>query len=111
VDEPRTYDEYLGRYHDNTRVEGYGLDLATVTPCPFCAAADYMTLYPVAGITPGDERPNIDEQMRTEHTCGECGRAGRFEVVRTDDSVMAEFVQTGGTDPPRWLKPAPRRAA
>jgi hypothetical protein len=62
---------------------------------------------PASGIA--DDGPNIDEQLESEHTCSECGRSGRSLVQRDASGVRFEFVQTGGDDPPEWLRPAPRR--
>lgn len=106
---PTNKEEYLARFHENMRIEGYGFDVSSVTPCPWCAAPGFMVLHPAWGVVAGDDRPNIDEQMETEQTCPECGRSGRNIVTRTAGGVTAEFVQTGGEDAPEWLGPPPRR--
>lgn len=106
--DPATLDEYVARFHANTKVHGYGLDLTNEVPCPFCGAPNFAAWQVVAGILPGDERPNLDAQMGEETTCSECGRSGRHIVVRDPSGVSATFVQTGGPDPPAYLPPLRR---
>ena len=102
--EPTTRAMYEARFHANTRVEGFGFDVRMVSPCGFCAAPDWSS-WTIAELALNDDAP-----MRTERTCRECGRSGRFIVERaTDGSLSAEFVQTGGPDPAEWLRPWPRR--
>lgn len=109
MSQPTNRDEYLARFHENMRIEGYGFDVSNAVPCPWCAASEFVTLHPAWGIMVGDDRPNIDKQMTTEQTCKECGRSGLHIVVRSPAGVTAELVQTGGEDAPDWLAPAPRR--
>lgn len=104
---PTTSEEYLARFHENHRVDGYGVDVHQVIPCPWCAAPDFQTLYPAGGIITGD-RPDIDTQMETVCTCAECGRSGRALVSRDPGGVSFEYVQTGGDSAPEFLVPPPR---
>ncbi len=103
---PRDAAEYQARFHANSQVGGYGLEVHQHMPCPFCAAPGWATWY-IAGELAG--KPSLDDQMRAESTCSECGRSGKAIVIRDAHGVSAEFVQTGGDDPPTWLTPPPRR--
>lgn len=107
--DPVDAEEYARLSMERTVIDGFGLDVATHAPCPFCAAAEFMVLMPAAGIVPGDDRPTLHETLATEHTCSECGRSCRAIVEATTGQTTFEFVQTGGPDPPEWLSPKPRR--
>lgn len=106
MSQPATREEYEARFAANQVVDGFGLDVHMVTPCPFCAAPGWATWYP-AGELAG--KPSIDAQMEQNQTCRECGRSARAIITRTAGGVSAEFVQTGGPPSPAWLDPPPRR--
>lgn len=106
---PRNIDEYVEQATKATLIDGYGLEVTTHMPCPWCAFKDFMLLQPAAGIIPGDDRPSLEVTMQTEHTCIRCGRKGKNIVERSEGGVSFEFVQTGGPDAPEWLQPPPRR--
>jgi hypothetical protein len=94
----QTKAEYLTRFAQNQRVEGFGLDTAVVYPCPFCAAPDWAT----------HKILEMEEVMAQEHRCGECGRAAKMIFKRDASGVQFEFVQTAGDDAPEWLPPMRR---
>lgn len=107
--EPQSMAEYAERFNAAASVAGFGLDVHQIVPCPFCAAPGWAVWYP-AGELAG--KPDIDVQMSAEKTCRECGRSGRAVVDRRGPAdVSAEFVQTGGDDPPPWMQPPPRRVS
>lgn len=106
VPDPATLEEYNAKFMQGSEVTGYGMDVTQHLPCPFCAHPGFKELQPVAGIV--DDRPNIDAQMEAEATCENCGRSGRAVVTRDASGVSAEFVQTGGDDPPEYLPPMRR---
>lgn len=100
VSDPASADEYLRLFHERLRTSGFGFEVTQHSPCPFCAAADWM----VCRIL------DVEDRMRGGAiTCSECGRTGRFLVERTAAGLQFEFVQTGGPDPAPWLEPKPRR--
>jgi hypothetical protein len=99
--EPRTADEYQQRFQASHRITGYGAEVETHMPCPWCAAPDWQVL-PIV---------DVAGALQREATCVECGRAGRMVfAVNEPGHQEAELVQTGGPDAPGWLTPAPRRA-
>lgn len=111
MSDPATKDQYTALFHANTRFSGHGLDTAMHTPCPWCAAPDYMVVHSFAGIVPGDDRPTLHDEMRTATTCSNCGRTGKWLIDSNDAGVAAEFVQLGGDDPPKYLPPMRRLPA
>jgi len=98
--EPKNAEEYIHRFHENSKVEGYGMDTAMSVACPFCAAPEFM-MYRIL---------DVHEEMTKEHTCKECGRSSKA-VFTTDrpGTISFEMVQTGGPDQPEWLVPHMRR--
>lgn len=108
--DPATAEEYAELAFVNTVIDGYGLGVCTHMPCPFCAAPDWLALYPAAGLLLGDSEPNMYDVMDKGATCGSCGRSARWVVRRDipDSNVQAELVQTGGPDPPSYLPPIRR---
>lgn len=109
MSQPSSLKEYEELFAKNMHVEGTYLDVSTYMPCPFCAHPDFYVMLPFQGVVPGDDRPDIDEQMSQVATCENCGRSGKNIVDRNETGVSFEFVQTGGDPPPEWLIPAPRR--
>lgn len=101
-------EELNARSTKNARVDGYGLDVTQHMPCPFCGAADWAAWQTVAGIAPGDDRPNLDAQMREPKMCSSCGRAAKVIVTRAPGTMSAEFVQVGGPEQPEWFEPKMR---
>lgn len=103
--DPVDADEYARLSMERTVIDGFGLDVATHAPCPFCAAAEFMVLMPAAGIVPGDDRPTLHETLATEHTCSECGRSCRAIVEATMGQTTFEFVQDRRARPSRVAEP------
>ena len=97
--QPNSHAEYLERFHRNNRVEGFGMDVKCVVPCPFCAAADWMA-WPIL---------QVEEKMQEGATCQECKRSARAIFTYADGGKSFEIVQTGGPDQPEWLQPKMRR--
>lgn len=89
---------YDAKYKANTKIEGYGLDVATVAPCPGCAEPDWSR-WPIA---------DLENAMSKSATCKGCGRSFRGLYVRQGAGVSVEFVQTGGDDLPAYLPPMRR---
>lgn len=97
---PESMDQLGALTTQNLRVEGYGLDVVTVLPCPFCAAPDWARL-PIL-TTP--------EAMKTGATCGSCGRGAKAEFTDfPNGGYQFELVQTSGPDQPDWMAPKMRR--
>lgn len=92
-------EEYNRRFALAREVTGHGAETATVFPCPFCAARDFVRVRVVA----------TEHDMGREAMCSRCGRSGKHLVARTKDGMSAEFVQTGGDPPPAWMTNPPRR--
>lgn len=96
---PANIEEYNKRFHENSRVEGFGLDVAQIFPCPFCAAPNWMTAKII----------EVEDVMQREHHCCECGRSARAIIDRHPGGVSFEIVQTGGPDQPDWMLVKMRR--
>lgn len=93
MSDPASYDEYMKRFKLGETVNGYGIDTSVSTPCPFCAAPDFMK-FKIMEVQPA---------MENGATCSECGRSARAIVKRESGNISFEIVQTGGDDPPEWL--------
>lgn len=109
MSQPGNREEYEALFAANTKIDGYFTETSMQIPCPWCAHPGFQTLSPFQGMVSDDERPGIDDQLALVHTCANCGRSGRNIIIRTEQGVDVEFVQTGGDDPPSWLVPSPRR--
>lgn len=97
MSEPDSIEQYNARYHKNVRFEGYGLEVRTVLPCPFCAAPDFLVFPVTAGLSDYKE-------VQEETKCKECNRSGRNVITKDQHgSIRMEFVQTAGNDPPKWF--------
>jgi len=99
---PKNRYEYLARFAANQKITGFGSEVKTHFPCPFCAAPDWM-IHPITDGLAG--YPVI----RAIHHCGECGRSARVNLQNDGAGISFEFVQTGGDDQPDWLQPQMRR--
>jgi hypothetical protein len=106
-DDPASVEAFTARAAQNTRVEGYGLETRMISACPFCGAPDFMTWYVLGNLLAGGT--SMEETMQTPTTCAACGRSGRWQIARSDNSVRTSLVQTGGPDVPPWYTPPPRR--
>lgn len=95
----QTKEEYLARFHQNQRIDGYGMDTSPVYPCPFCAAPDWAT----------HRLMEMEAVMSKPHKCSECGRSSKMIFQRDANGLSFEVVQCGGDPPPNWLIPPPRR--
>ena len=80
---------------------GSAYDGGAVIACPFCGAANFMTL-PLAS--------NRDA-LAAGATCSECGRSGRYAFAGgiVAPGIAYTFVQTGGADPLPFMDPMPAR--
>jgi hypothetical protein len=97
---PTSKEEYEARFMANQEVVGFGPDVATIMPCPFCAAPLWLKL-----------RIMDFEQKALQEgaTCLECGRSAKGLVTHPQGGgVSVEMVQTGGDDPPPWIPPIRR---
>jgi hypothetical protein len=92
-----TKDEYENRYQENQALSGFGLEVKTHLPCPFCAAPEFL-VYP---IWPPDEHQKALEKGAD---CKECGRGMRVVYTANTQSMLAfKMVQTKGDDPPDYI--------
>lgn len=99
---PTTLEELNAAVIANTTITGLGAETATVTACPFCGAAGFMTL-PITGVR---------EALAAGATCAACGRAGKFAFSGpVAPMIEFKFVQTGGIDPPAFMVPMPERVS
>lgn len=99
MSEPKDFDEYNERFHANQVIEGYGLDVTMVSPCPFCAAAGWARWKVM----------DMDRTASKDNLCRVCGRSAKIIIKRERGGVGFEVVQTGGPDQPEWLQPKMRR--
>jgi hypothetical protein len=96
---PTNMQEFEALYLTNHQITGYGLDGVTQHfPCPFCAAPEWYVV-PLSDFN--QDSPNLK--------CDDCGRSAQYQFARADGGAAMEIVQTGGDDPPDFLKPWPRR--
>ena len=96
--DPTTLDEYNERYQANTRITGFGVDVATIFPCPGCTAPDWLR-FPVTAAL------NDYADVQEPTTCSACGRTFRFAVEVGDGNVRGGIVQTAGDPIPSYLPP------
>ena len=93
-----TKEDYEKRFGENYRIEGFGLDVTIHSPCPFCAAPDFMD-YKIL---------DVRQALQEEHVCAECGRGMKGTVAdAVHDEVTVQVHQTQGEDPPPFI-PIPR---
>lgn len=96
---PTTHEEYLARTHANTKITGYGMEVRSHYPCPFCAApnwAEHLLM-------------EMKEVMSKPHICSECGRSAKLIFTEAPGSTSFEMVQTGGPPPPAYFTHNMRR--
>lgn len=98
---PTSAQACAARSDANRRMEGYGAEVSSVEPCPFCGASDFLVL------RLGDLPASAD--VGHDGLCRLCGREARYVVTLTLHGMEVELVQTGGPPPPAWYEPAPRR--
>lgn len=100
MSDPVDLDAYLKRFREGQSIEGFGADVSMTSPCPFCAAPNWMT-WPIA---------RVRETMEQGAACAECGRSAKAVFKDSPASIEFELVQTGGPDAPDYLVPKIRRA-
>jgi hypothetical protein len=84
--DPPTLDAYNKLFHENSRIEGFGIrGVKQVAPCPFCAAADWAEWLII----------QAQEDMQKEATCKNCGRSAKFVFNDEGAGLIFELVQTG----------------
>lgn len=98
--EPTSASEYEQRYKANTRISGFGVDVVTHFPCPFCAAPDFMAA-PILGLTAA---------LAKGGSCAECGRSARAKVEETENQTTVSLFQTGGPPASPWIPVAMAKA-
>lgn len=91
--EPRTEDEYNRRFRANTEYFGIGIETGMTVPCPFCAAANFVS-YKII---------EVELTLSEEHICRECKRGSKSIFSTIDGSKSFEMVQTCGPDPAGWM--------
>lgn len=98
--EPKDAKEYLDRFAQNQKIEGFGIgNIHIHMPCPFCAAPDFLVY----------ELLDTETAMEKGGTCKECKRGAHAIVTSQKGGVQFEMVQTAGPDQPEWLVPKMRR--
>ena len=98
--EPQNAAEYIERFAQNQKIDGYGVgNIHIHMPCPFCAAPDFLVY----------ELLDTESALEKGGSCQECKRAAHAEIVRQKGGVQFEMVQTAGPDQPEWLVPKMRR--
>jgi hypothetical protein len=98
--DPANVEDFMERFHKGEKLTGYGIDNVHMTsPCPFCAAPDWMTW----------DVLDVRAAMTQGATCKECGRSAKAIFADAPGSISFELVQTGGNDPPDYLVPKIRR--
>lgn len=100
--DPKDFAEYQKLVWANQKITGFGADVKTHFPCPFCAAPEWL----VQPITDGIDDYPI---MKAGATCQNCGRSAKFIFKRGHGSLEFELVQSGGPAAPDWLEPKIRR--
>lgn len=98
---PSNMEQYLKRFDGNQKITGTGLDTTVTMPCPFCAAADFVSYRVI----------DVEQVMSRGAICRECGRGARAISHRRAGGASIEVVQTCGPEQPEWLSPKIRRVA
>lgn len=94
-------DEFNKKWHDNYKVEGFGIEGMTVSfPCPFCAEPGFAQY----------KLMDMEKVMSKGNVCEYCKRGMKAVFVATEHGVQIEQVQTCGPDLPDWYYPKMRRA-
>jgi hypothetical protein len=97
---PTNLSEYNRRFALNQEITGFGITgVEQHTPCPFCAAPDFMV----------HKILETEEAFSKGAECRECGRSAKALFDRSTGGVRFEIVQTGGPEQPDWLVPKMRR--
>lgn len=99
---PKDAEQFERRFAANSKVDGFGADIKTHIPCPFCAHPGFNVV-PIL---------STEEALTSESTCAACGRSGKNVMTEDAEGKAFEFVQTGGPDPDPWqieAQGAPRR--
>lgn len=89
--------EYERAFTKASRVEGYGMEVTQVVPCPGCCAPDYLRIRIL----------HAHEDMQAVATCSECGLSTRSIVTPIGEhGTSIEMVLVGGglPDDP-WMPP------
>lgn len=93
---PTTKEEYERRFVANQRIEGRGVNGITFrTPCPACAAPDFLV----------HKLVEVERAWEEGAVCVECGRGFRGQFSRPAGpyaGVRFTIVQTRGDDVPAW---------
>lgn len=95
---PENMEQLADLTMQNMRIEGFGLDVVTHAPCPFCAEPDWMKWPIMDPRTP----------METGAVCGSCGRGAKAIFDEQPGSIRFELVQTSGPVQPDWFVPKMR---
>ena len=93
-----TKEEYEAKFHANTKITGFGIDVTITMPCPFCAAPDWLCYRII----------DTKQAMSQGAVCRECGRGARAEIQRDYGGLKFEMVQTAGEPAPDYLPPMRR---
>lgn len=96
--DPPDLDTHNARFQEAYRIDGYGLDVSTVFPCPACSQPDWMVFPITAGID--DYAP-----IRGPHKCDRCGRVFQLDIEQPDNSTTQmhwRFLE--GDDLPEFLQ-------
>jgi hypothetical protein len=99
ADLPQSMDELNAAAAAGMRIEGYGLEVAQIMPCPFCAAPDCLKLIPYEMAKLGDA------DYAVTGTCKRCERTVEVRVEHVPGGTQGGFVQVGGDPQPEWLSP------
>lgn len=91
--EPTSKEQYDERTARNVEVVGFGFDVATVFPCPFCAAKGWKTVKVM----------DMEKAFAEPTKCGACERSCHVQMAKTAFSTSMRFVQTDGPDPAPWV--------
>lgn len=94
ANDPKTLDEYNERFTANTDIIGVGSETATLMACPFCAAPAWKRAHVVS----------FESDMGMPTTCSVCGRTCRATFEKESNMTTMRLVQTGGDDPPEYLR-------
>lgn len=102
LNDPPDKATYERLYHQNTKIEGFGMEVRQVLACPFCCAPGFMTLWVIKN---GGPSAGLEKGA----TCEMCKRGAKGIVEHTPGGgTKFEIVQTCGEDPPAYLPPMRR---
>lgn len=99
--DPATPAEFEAKAKANAKITTHAFGSVVMElPCPFCAAPGFLVVNVMT----------IRHALAVPVTCAECGRSIKSTAYGHGEHARFEMVQTGGDDPPPYLRQFFRRS-